>query len=164
MVDVDHSWGTEQVNGILNGIHPYGKVQLVRRHPAPGVTFYGSPGQSSSVGQWIRATWVMHQSSTPLKGLWAYWAMASDDPNQKMWYYAIEIGNEFHVVGGCTDFSGEGGNARRIAAAYQHILGLPVETRPVSDLISYLIEGWYPYLSAKENFLDDDRKDEDEGI
>lgn len=155
MVDVDHSWGDEQVQLIIDGTHPYGKVPIRTRSPSPGVIFYGSDGVSSSVGQWIRRTREIWSTTIHLKSLWAFWSEESEEKNQKVWYFAIELGDELHVVGGCTDFSGEGGNARRIAAAYQNRIGVPVETRPASQLISYMVEGWYPYIRAKENFLDD---------
>lgn len=127
---------------IIEGEHSYAKIPTETRVIAPGVHFYGSPGHSSSVGAWIRATYGLYEGQGLTTAAWAFWAADSEDLAQKSWYFAIEIADELYVVGGCTDYSGEGGHARAIAEAYLLMYKMDIQIRPVSDLIDWMVDGW----------------------
>ncbi len=140
-----------EVEAILEGKSPYGFYELGEVEPkmvSPGVFFYGSPGHSDSIGRWIRATRKLF-FDVGFRNLTSYFANERLEGTHRRWYFQIEIGDELHVVGGCTDFSGEGSKARAIALTY---LGwysnMPIEERPVSLLIDFLVDGWYPWIKA----------------
>ena len=127
---------------IIEGEHSYAKIPTKKREIAPGVDFYGSPGHSSSVGEWIRTTYELYNEGDTVTAAWAFWAADSEDLPQKSWYFAIEIANQLPVVGGCTDYSGEGGHARAIAEAYLLLYKMEIQVRPVIDLIDWMVDGW----------------------
>lgn len=133
----------DKVGDIIDGRGHYGTTPIVTREVAPGVIWYGSPGVSASVGMWIRRTNELLKDGQAITGFWRWWAAEHDAGTKRMWYFGAEIGGILHVVGGCTDFSGEGGRAKDLAAAYQEFFPTDVYMRPVSQLIDLLVDGWH---------------------
>lgn len=146
-----------EIADIIAGRHSYhssGSGEGTFRMVAPGVIFYGSPGVSSSIGQWIRATRRMFKAGTPIHNLTAYWGADRDDGTHRRWYFQIELGYELHIVGGCTDFSGEGEHARKLALAYMGWYStIPIQERPVTRLVDFLIEGWLPFIQKQRELV-----------
>lgn len=139
----DHALSHQELQAILEGRGFYGYVQMDVRRPAPGVLWYGNPGTSASVGPWVRNTWGLHMDGKPIHGLHRWWMAEEEDGTHRMWHFGIEIDRELHLVGGCTDFSGEGGHARRLAEAYLNYFPMEVATHPGSQLVDVLVEGWH---------------------
>lgn len=151
---------SQEVGQILEGQGHYGRIKLEVRNPAPGVYFYGSPGISASVGPWMRNVWGLFHAGTPVGGLWAYFSRETRAVDHNFWYFAVELANEIHVVGGCTDFSGEGGKAKRLAQAFLERFSFELIIRPASNLVDLLVEGYGPFvLSQKEATDAEDRQE-----
>ena len=154
----------QEVQDILDGRGFYGRMKLDVHNPAPGVYFYGSPGISASVGPWMQNVWGRFQGKgaleglggarAPVNGLWAYYSREHTELDHNAWYFAVELDKEIHVVGGCSDFSGEGGRARRLAEAFLERFPFKPIIRPASHLVDMLVEGYGPFMLSREKETD----------
>ncbi len=149
----------QEVRDILEGRGYYGGVRGELQRTAPGVYFHGSPGISASVGPWMREVWQRFTAGTPISGVWAYYSREDRELDHNLWYFAVALANEIHVVGGCTDFSGEGGRAKRLAEEFLERLPFEPTIRPASNLVDLLVEGYGPYILSREEASDGDEGD-----
>lgn len=135
----DQSLFDEMVQDIIDGKHSYGKGSVEAHIVSGGLIWYGSPGISASIGGWIQTTWTLFQGGAPISSLRKYWAHTSTDDYRRVWYFAIEMDDKLHVVGGTNEMGGEGNRARRVAETYLAIYHLPVLEMPVTDLLDVLV-------------------------
>lgn len=127
------------VKDIIDGRHGYGKGSVEAHVVSSGLIWYGNPGISASIGGWIQMTWTLFQGGAPISTLRKYWAHTEEEDSRRVWYYAIEMDDKLHVVGGANEMGGGGNEARKIAEAYLKIYHMPVLERPLTDLLDVLV-------------------------
>ena len=135
----DQSLFDEMVQDIIDGKHSYGKGSVEAHIVSGGLIWYGSPGISESIGGWIQTTWMLWQGGAPISSLRKYWAHTEEGDTRRVWYYAIEMDDKLHVVGGANEMGGGGNQARKIAETYLAIYQMPVLERPLTDLLDVLV-------------------------
>ena len=128
------------VNGIINGTHHYGQVELSIVHFGERYRLVGNPGISASVGQLIRVVEDRIRLKDPLVGIvWFQIPVSKNDDNH--YYIAFELdywgdSNQtiYYICGGMTDCSGEGGRAYDAMRVYiEKYDDVPVTTIPLYD-------------------------------
>jgi hypothetical protein len=120
------------------------------------VEFIGSEGITASIGPWILAVMErlddLSTSNSPIKQLRMIKADAGGEGDNHMVFFSIvttELTEHFEImVGGCTDFSGEGGKGTQDAYAILRLLSsiydVPITVDhyeyPIYDRVSELIQ------------------------
>ena len=135
-----------EVQDIILGLGYYGYCRIeitpLGTSGDAELEWVGNPGYTASVGQFIRQTVAYWQQGWSIK-LPAYRYLAPEGPGNLV-YYELDMfkgkDQKNLLVGGCTDFSGEGGHGRALMECYltQHH-GLMVETRAASSIIDMLV-------------------------
>jgi hypothetical protein len=128
------------VEGIINGNHFYGQVELSIVHFGRRYRLVGDIGVSASVGQLIRAVEDRKRLRNPVVGI--VWLKVPRSPKQNDYLIAFELdfwGGDpdqtiYYICGGMTDYSGEGGRAydamKFYIERYEHV---PVTTIVLTD-------------------------------
>lgn len=106
------------VNGIENGTHYYGQIELSIIHFGERYRLVGDIGLSASVGQMIRIVKDRIRIGDSLVGI-IWFQIPVSNNNQNDYLIAFELDywggdpdqTKYYVCGGMTDYSGEGGRA-----------------------------------------------------
>ncbi len=132
---------------VLTGTHPYtsicGPLRELDRHPFDPswegpVALAGSPGVTASIARFTRSLALMIvRRNLDILGLRRYLIDTDFGPDKHRVFYEVRAGTLKHgpaevlLVGGCTDYSGEGGRGKRTMDALflvlSDIFDVPIE-------------------------------------
>lgn len=139
----------QEVEAILAGRGHYGTYAggptPMGQFAGEGITWIGSPGITASVGAFIRGV-RDRLAAGAICVIPALRYSSEEGEGQHTFFYRVDLlgpawREEGLIVGGCTDYSGEGQHGKELAEHYlTHVLGLPLATRPASYLIELLVE------------------------
>lgn len=131
----------ELVEGINNGTHLYGRMELSIIHFGNRYRLVGNTGLSASVGQLIRVVEDRIRLGDPLVGIvWFQIPVSKNNQNHYLIAFELDYWGEdpdqtiFYLCGGMTDCSGEGGRAYDAMKFYiERYDDVPVTTITLTD-------------------------------